>query len=243
VHLPRTTQARMAESGRVRLRVVTPPALPTYLVDYLAEPAPTGSRVLDGSSAVVAFGNARMAKVATLGLNPSLREFGLSSERGFVWLPETERRLATVVPWYQGGLLARNPSFDAMATVVADCDAYFERNPTVGGSIPSTRSFVGSATRIRPTLVCLHLDLSPGHRPGLGTTPQGRAPALVDNGQQLLEAQLSEGSIALLLINGLPWRRRPNGPWAFLRGGRFSHYLSGRKTSMPSDVPACAACR
>ena len=205
MHLPRTTQARMAESGRVRLRVVTPPALPTYLVDYLAEPAPTGSRVLDGSTPVVAFGKARTAKVATLGLNPSLREFGLNSETGFVWLPETERRLATVrALGIKEGSWPRNPSFDAMATVVADCDAYFERNPYGQWFDPLDEILrrLGHTYYGQYSSAC-HLDLSPwATNPVWRRLHKVERQSLVDNGRRLLEAQLGEGSIALLLING-----------------------------------------
>ena len=51
------------------------PERPDFLVDRVVAPAPNDCGVLAMSTPVVAFGNARVARVATLGLNPSCIEF------------------------------------------------------------------------------------------------------------------------------------------------------------------------
>ena len=67
-------------------------AIPDYIQQRIRRPIPANSYVVPGSTPVVAFGNARTATVATLGLNPSWREF---LDRFGNELGENDRRLAT----------------------------------------------------------------------------------------------------------------------------------------------------
>jgi hypothetical protein len=67
-------------------------AIPTYLRERVRRPLPPGSMVMPGSTPVVAFGNARRATVATLGLNPSRVEF---LDRHGHEFTEAQRRLET----------------------------------------------------------------------------------------------------------------------------------------------------
>jgi len=54
----------------------TPPDdVPGYVAKRIRTPPPSVCRVLPGSTPVVAFGDPRHSTVATLGLNPSKREF------------------------------------------------------------------------------------------------------------------------------------------------------------------------
>ncbi len=66
--------------------------VPTYIAARVRRPIPEGCSVIPGSTPVVSLGKAATARVATLGLNPSKREF--ASEKG-VWLVGDQRRLAT----------------------------------------------------------------------------------------------------------------------------------------------------
>jgi hypothetical protein len=68
-------------------------ALPDYLIERVRRPPPVDSCVVPGSTPVIAFGNARAAAVATLGLNPSRVEF---LDRAGNELPEPLRRLETL---------------------------------------------------------------------------------------------------------------------------------------------------
>ena len=67
-------------------------AIPDYIEQRIRRPIPADSCVVPGSTPVVAFGNARAAIVATLGLNPSKLEFLDDSGNELV---ERMRRLAT----------------------------------------------------------------------------------------------------------------------------------------------------
>lgn len=67
-------------------------ALPPQLVAMVRRVPPTGAPVVRGSVPVVAFGDPERAEVATLGINPSHREF---AENG-VLLSGQQRRLATL---------------------------------------------------------------------------------------------------------------------------------------------------
>jgi len=99
-------------------------AIPTYVRKRIRQPIPPGSMVVPGSTPVVAFGNARGATVATLGLNPSPVEF---LDRHGHELTESQRRLETCRS-LGVAQLADAPD-DAVERVVAGCDGYFQRNP------------------------------------------------------------------------------------------------------------------
>jgi hypothetical protein len=49
--------------------------IPDYIVQRIRRPIPVNRGVVAGSTPVLSFGNAQCAAVATLGLNPSVREF------------------------------------------------------------------------------------------------------------------------------------------------------------------------
>jgi hypothetical protein len=49
--------------------------MPEFVMNRLRSPKPAGCFIVQGSTPVIAFGDARNAKVATLGLNPSRQEF------------------------------------------------------------------------------------------------------------------------------------------------------------------------
>src|SRR5205814_6524697 len=79
--------------------------------------------VVPGSTPVVAFGDPRRATVATLGINPSHREF---IENGGL-LSGEDRRLATLEPL--GADRLDRLTDEQVASVVADCPSYFQRRP------------------------------------------------------------------------------------------------------------------
>lgn len=98
--------------------------VPEYIAERVRRSVPEGCSVIPGSTPVVSFGNAETAWVATLGLNPSLREF--TDARGN-WLTGTKRRLAT--PECLGVTDLTQATDDQVAQVVADCYSYFQRSP------------------------------------------------------------------------------------------------------------------
>jgi hypothetical protein len=87
---------------------------------------PEGSPVVPGSTPVVAFGDPARAEVATLGINPSAREF---LQHGRL-LTGAHRRLATLESL--GAQRLDRLTEAQVATVVADCAIYFQRQPYRG---------------------------------------------------------------------------------------------------------------
>jgi hypothetical protein len=97
--------------------------LPDYLVDMVRRQPPDDRFVVAGSTPVVSFGDPLKARVATLAINPSVREF-IEHGRPLVG---AKRRLATLESL---GLDSMDEASDEqVATVVAECNGYFHRNP------------------------------------------------------------------------------------------------------------------
>jgi hypothetical protein len=78
------------------------------------------TEVVTGSTPVVAFGDPLAAKVATLGINPSWREF-LADDGTLLRGPT--RRLSTLVSLNADSTTSLRP--DQVKTVIAECAAYF----------------------------------------------------------------------------------------------------------------------
>lgn len=83
-----------------------------------------GTGVAAGSTPVVSFGDPATARAATLGKNPSRREF---VDDAGVLLRGDRRRLATLESL--GAASLEVLSDELAATVVADCAMYFRRQP------------------------------------------------------------------------------------------------------------------
>ena len=99
--------------------------VPTYVADRVRRSHPAGCSVVPDSTAVVSFGSAARSRVATVGINPSRVEF--LDRRGHD-LVGRDRRLATLRS-LGSGLPSERLTDAQVAQVVADCDAYFSRNP------------------------------------------------------------------------------------------------------------------
>ena len=97
--------------------------LPSYIDERIRQTPPEDSFVVPESTPVVCFGNALDADTATLGLNPSNREF-LDGKR---LLNGPSRRLSTLRSLGMSSL-EEAPSA-AVEQVFRDCKDYFERNP------------------------------------------------------------------------------------------------------------------
>jgi hypothetical protein len=98
--------------------------IPPHVEDRIRRTPPAELGVVPGSTPVVAFGDVRTASVATLGLNPSRREF---LDHQGQQLTGASRRLATLRSLGVGDLATVGP--EAVEQVYADCLTYFQRNP------------------------------------------------------------------------------------------------------------------
>src|SRR5437762_1451088 len=98
--------------------------IPGYVEERIRKPIPDGCLIVRGSTPVVAFGDATKARVATIGLNPSNREF--HSKQGSE-LDGEFRRFET-----HRSLCISNmerAGREKVKLVLAACNDYFRRNP------------------------------------------------------------------------------------------------------------------
>jgi hypothetical protein len=179
--------------------------IPDYIVQRVRQPIPVNSGVVFGSTPVLSFGNAQCATVATLGLNPSVREF--LDMNGEEWTDEL-RRLATC-----RSLGIKDLSLASEKTirqVVEDCNDYFHRKPykkwfdqlevilkTVGAS------YYDDSSACHLDLVQWATEPTWGHL----KPPHIRTQLLGSDGPFLLQ-QLQNEQIKLLLVNGMAVIRR-----------------------------------
>ena len=158
---------------------------------------PSVSSFVQGSTPVISFGDPLHAEVATIGINPSRREF---DENG--WLRGPKRRLATLesLGASPDGMLPAEQAHD----VVVDCNRYFERNPYWRWFKPLDEllaSAVGAS--YRDGTAC-HLDLVQwATDPVWGLMKdQAEKQLLLVEGRPHLETLLCESNVHLILAAG-----------------------------------------
>lgn len=173
--------------------------IPGYLENRIRRSIPPNSQVVAGSTPVVSFGDARLARTATLGLNPSRIEFLAPNGHE---LAESVRRLATHRSLGTDDLA--NAPESIIERVLCDCCTYFTHNPyrrwfdqlesvlkACGDSY-----YDGSACHL--DLVQWATDPTWG---GLRSTALRNR--LLDADAPFLIEQLSSENIHLLLVNGM----------------------------------------
>ena len=170
--------------------------IPDYIERRIREPIPPGLCVIPGSTPVVAFGDARVAKVATLGLNPSHLEF---RDRGGQELVGCFRRLATHQSLGVSDL--KDASVTTIAQVLDDCNAYFQRNPYEWFN--QLEPILNACGVSYCNGSACHLDLVQwATKPTWGDLCPTVRSSLIDADAQFLKEQLSNENIELLLVNG-----------------------------------------
>lgn len=154
--------------------------------------------MVKGSTPVVAFGDPEVARVATLGINPSIREF--RTPRG--WLDGPQRRLATLKSL--DATRTENLSDKQVAQVVADCANYFQRNPYLQWFTPLDIVLQkGLGVSYFDQTAC-HLDLVQwATDPVWSKIPDRQARRqLLDDGVEHLRAQLHKSVVDTVVVNG-----------------------------------------
>ena len=174
--------------------------LPAYLTAMVRRRPPGGAGVIAGSTPVVAFGDSGTAWAATLGINPSRREF--VDEQGRL-LDSDNRRLATLRSL---GAASLNALTDVqVAAVLADCAAYFGRQPYRFWFDPLDRLLRDGLGASYYNGTACHLDLVQwATNPVWGEVadPKVRR-ALIEDGLPHLRAQLAASpQIRFVLCNG-----------------------------------------
>lgn len=172
--------------------------LPNYVFAMVRRSPPESAPVVADSTPVVAFGDPSRAAVATLGINPSANEFldhGRLLEGG-------ERRLATLPSL---GATRLDELTDLQVGVVVDeCATYFQRRPYRRWCDPLDQlPRTGAGVSHYEGSAC-HLDLVQwATEPIWGRIPDRSVrSALLEDGAPHLRAQLAEGHVRLVLLNG-----------------------------------------
>lgn len=175
------------------------------LIDQLAGSTLSGTEVIRWGAPVPAFGDPRCARVATLGLNPSNREF--VDEQGRE-LDGIERRFHTLASL---GLRSWDEA-DArhLELVVRSCSRYFDTNPydrwfrRLNKLLTKTGTsyYGGESAGEKGGLAC-HLDLIPyaTRRKWMELTARQRSRLLASSGEAL-GILLRDASIRVLILNG-----------------------------------------
>lgn len=171
---------------------------PDYLVERALQVPGPGLCVVAGSTPVVAFGDPVAASVATLGINPSGREF-LDGAGGL--LGGRERRLATLASFDVGCYEDLTPAHGE--SVVDECASYFERRPYGRWFDPLDRVLRGALGVSYHDRTACHLDLVQWATDpvwsGLG---DGVRNALLRQDAAFLRRQLARPDLRLVVVNG-----------------------------------------
>lgn len=175
------------------MRNITP-----EVANRIRRAAPHNGYVVQGSLPVVSFGDMGRARVATLSLNPSDREF---LRQDGSWLLGDQKRLESLV-----SLGAEHPSNlteEQVTQVVQRCEQYFD-GPWFG------QWFSHLERLLKVTGVGSYLDGSACHldlvqwatRPKAGDIPRPDWDAMVEEDKEFLSWQLRTGMVNAVLING-----------------------------------------
>lgn len=100
------------------------PQIPQYVEARIRRETPPGTPILRGSTPIPSFGDLRTAKIATIGWNPSKREFVDAVGRE---LQGDQRRLETLRSL--GVHRLSTAPRESVFRVFASCNAYFTRSP------------------------------------------------------------------------------------------------------------------
>jgi hypothetical protein len=176
----------------------SPAASSETLIAMVRRLPPTGAPVVPGSPPVVAFGNPQSATVATLGINPSHREF---TENGSL-LSGNDRRLATLESLSADRL--DQLTDEQVARVVADCANYFHRRPYRRWFDPLDRLLQASTGCGYYEGTACHLDLVQWATDPTWThiADADIRRVLLDDGVPHLTTQLVQDNLRLVLLNG-----------------------------------------
>lgn len=173
--------------------------IPDYIAKMVRRAVPLGCPVVAGSTPVVAFGDARKASAATLGINPSLREF-VDLGTGKLH-SENQKRLETLPSL--GASSCESLNDEQVEQVVEGCNSYFKNRPYMSwfGQLEKILK-AGLQASYLDGSAC-HLDLSQwATDPVWGELTASKRAALIADGANHLREQLTREHIQTVVVNG-----------------------------------------
>ena len=173
--------------------------IPEYITRMVRRPVPEGCSIIAGSTPVIAFGNARTARVATLGINPSSHEF-VDTKTGNL-LQGDRQRVATLDSLRASS--CESLTDEQVEKVVRACDNYFKLNPYRRWFDPLDKILNSGADASYFDGSACHLDLSQwATSPTWKDLARGQRDALLMDGTPHLQAQLANENIKVVVVNG-----------------------------------------
>jgi hypothetical protein len=172
-------------------------AIEQNILAMLRRPSPV-AEVVTGSTPVIAFGDPFRATVATLGINPSRREF-LDTNGELLTGPR--RRLATLASLQARDTAGLNSN--QAAALIRDCAAYFHRNPYRSWFDRLNEVIhVSTGASYYDGSAC-HLDLVQwATDPIWSSLPEPTRRILLNEGVPHLRHLLTDNCIRIVLLNG-----------------------------------------
>lgn len=190
--------------------------MPDYIEARIRRRRPSGGLVVVGSTPVVAFGDVRKSKVATLGWNPSKREF---LDHDGNELVGGERRLETLKSVGVNDLA--DAPVEAVRRVFQACNNYFHRRP-YGRWFNKLEKILKQVDASYYDDSACHLDLVQWATDPVWRDLSGSDQVkLIEADLPFLDHQLSQEKFQLLLLNG--------------RGSvkAYEKHLGGKLTELP----------
>ncbi len=168
----------------------------SYVEKRIREIPLPNMNIVSGSTPVVAFGNAQISRVATLGLNPSKYEF---LDKNGIELTGSERRLETLNSLEIKN--RKNISNWQVKQTLNSCNNYFDNRPY---------SWFNKLEKVLKhfevsyySSTACHLDLVQwATDPVWGSIPEEIKTILIKRDRNFLSKQLTNENIEILLLNG-----------------------------------------
>lgn len=172
-------------------------AIPDYIEERIRRPPPVGIPIVPGSTPVVAFGDVRRARIATLGWNPSSKEF---LDKGGKLLTGEKQRLETLKSIGTSELA--KALTDVIRRVFVGCNDYFLGCPYI---------WFDKLEKVLTDLGASYYDGSACHLdfvqwatdPAWGKLSKLHQSRLIAADVPFFRKQLSQEKINVLLLNGM----------------------------------------
>ena len=170
-----------------------------YLLNLMLSDALKDSGIISWASPVPSFGNVKTSRVATLGINPSDKEY-LSNDG--IELEGNNRRFHTlssleIQSWSNAG-----PS--EIEKILSTCNEYFKNNPYNSWFRPLNKIVSGTSHSYYDEIFnATHLDLVPfATKSKWSTLNKSQQQILLESSADTLGRILNHSNIELLILNG-----------------------------------------
>lgn len=171
------------------------------LIDRIRRRQPDGLAIVPGSIPVTSFGDPRSARVASVGINPSVNEF-CSSKHGKPLLVPDKKRFVDRETLALGE--HDQPTEEQALRVAESCDRYFDVNPYWSWFSPMQTYVMDPLGVSYEARTAVHLDLVQWATDPVWSliTDASVQSRLVDDDLPFLRALIAQGGYDLIVLNG-----------------------------------------